>query len=73
MAEQSDYLHRLARGIIKIVLAPVVFALLSGINITATGTIGGTQVDLGVVIDIVKVFGPLFLLLSGLRDIGVRL
>lgn len=73
MSEERDYLHRLARGIIKIVLAPVVFALLSGINITASGSIGGVQVDLGVVVDIIKVFGPLFLLLSGLRDIGVRL
>jgi len=76
LSEESlsqTYLGRIAIGILKIILAGVVGAILANINIPTSGTIGGQTIDLTVVVEAVKVFAPLLLLLSGLRDLGVRI
>ena len=76
MSEDSlreTYLGRIAVGILKIILAGIVAGILSTVNIPTTGSIGGQNIDLTVVVEAVKVFAPLLLLLSGLRDLGVRI
>ncbi len=70
----QTYIGLMIRGITKIALAAVIAALLSGINLDLSAvTIGGTTVDLSVIWDVTKALAPLMLVISGLRDLGVRL
>ena len=73
-AASSSWLGLAIRGIVKLALAAVIAAMLGSINLDLSNvTIGGTTVDLSVIWDVVKVFAPLMLVVSGLRDLGVRL
>jgi hypothetical protein len=72
-ALQDTYIGRLALGFIKILLATALAAILANININASGTVAGQNVDLTVVVEVIKVFAPLLLVISGLRDLGVRI
>ena len=76
MSEESlrqTYLGRIMIGLLKILLAGIVAGILVNVNIPASGTIGGQNIDLTIVVEAIKVFAPLLLLLSGLRDLGVRI
>ena len=69
----STWIGRIITGIIKLALIPVVIAILNSINLDLSNIdLGGTTIDLSVIVTVVKVFAPLFLLISGLRDLGVR-
>ena len=70
----ESYLGRVVRGIVKIALAAVVLALLQNINIDLSNVeLGGTVINLDIIWDVVRVFGPVIMILDGLRDLGVRL
>ncbi len=70
----DSYLSRVVRGIIKIVLAGIIAAFLASLNIDLSNvTIGGQTVNLQVIWDVIRVFGPLAMVVDGLRDLGVRL
>ena len=70
----ESYLGRIVRGIVKIALAGVILALLSNVDINLSSvSIGGTTVNLQVIWDVIRIFGPLFMVVDGLRDLGVRL
>lgn len=70
----SSWLGNIIRGIVKIALATVLLTLLSNINIDLSSvTLGGTTIDLSIIWDVTKVFAPILLIFSGLRDMGVRL
>jgi hypothetical protein len=69
----QSFLGTMIRGIVKIALAAVIAALLGNINLDLSAvTIGNTTVDLSVIWDVTKALAPLMLVISGLRDLGVR-
>jgi len=70
----SSWLGRMIRGIVKIAFATVILALLSNINIDLSNvTLGGATIDLSIIWDVTKIFAPILLIFSGLRDLGVSL
>jgi hypothetical protein len=68
-------MHPIVRGIIKISLAMPMYYILSGIDwsFMKNVTIGNTTADLSIVGTVITAFSPLFLIVSGLRDLGVNL
>jgi hypothetical protein len=71
---QGTWIGGIIRGIVKIALAAVIATILGNVNLDLSNvTIGSTTVNLEIVWDVIVAFGPLLLVLSGLRDIGVRL
>ncbi|ALL00062.1 hypothetical protein Pyrde_0012 [Pyrodictium delaneyi] len=73
-AVSNTWLGRILRGIVKLGLAGAIAAILGNINMDLSAvTIGSTTVDLSVMWDLVKVFAPLLLIISGLRDLGVEI
>ncbi|MEB3861202.1 MAG: hypothetical protein GSR84_03155 [Desulfurococcales archaeon] len=73
-AMASSWLGLMIRGIVKIALAAVIAAMLGGVNMNLSSvSIGGVTVDLSIIWDTIRVFAPLLLVISGLRDLGVRL
>lgn len=70
----NSWLGGILRGIIKIGIAGVVAIMLNGINMDLSNvTLGGTTIDLSIIWDVIRIFAPLLLIVSGLRDMGVRL
>ena len=70
----GSWLGLMIRGLVKIGLAAVVAAMLANINIDLSAvTLGNVTIDLSIIWDVTKVFAPLLLIISGLRDLGVRL
>jgi len=68
-------LHPIVRGLIKIVLAMPIFYILSAVDwgFLSNVTIGNNTADLSMIGPIIVAFAPLMLILSGLRDMGVRM
>ena len=70
----NSWIGRILRGIIKLVLIPLIISLLNAVNINLSNVnIGGSTYDLSVLVTVIKIFAPLLLLLSALRDFGVEL
>jgi len=72
-AALSSPLGRLIRGLLKIMLAGLVYTILSSANIPTTWQIGGESYDVGTIIQLITYAGPLLLIVSGLHDMGVKL
>ena len=71
-ALSESWLGRFIRGFVKIGSAAALAALLSSINMDLSSVdIGGVTVNLSFVWDLIRVFAPLLLIISGLRDMGV--
>jgi hypothetical protein len=77
VANISEYLDgpigAIIRGFLKLALAPVIVALVSAIPPGGSITVAGTTIDTGTLLAVIKVFVPLLLVASGLRDFGVKL
>lgn len=70
----QSYIGLMIRGITKIALAAVVASLLGAVNLNLSAVnIGGVTVNLQVIWDVTKALAPLMLVISGLRDLGVKL
>ena len=70
----GSWLGSIIRGIVKITLATAIAAILGNINMDLSSvTIGGVTVNLQVIWDVTRIFAPILLIFSGLRDMGVRL
>ena len=72
----NSYLGRIVKGFIKLGIAIALFGLLNtvtGAIDLSNATIGGTTVNLQVVVDVVRVFAPIALVVSALRDFGIEL
>ncbi|MCD6488649.1 MAG: hypothetical protein J7K21_05435 [Desulfurococcales archaeon] len=67
-------LGRLILGIIKMALAGLLISLVNAFSSFSINiTIGDQTYDLTVVLQIIIAFFPLFLMLSAMRDIGIKL
>ena len=70
----GSWLGGIIRGVVKITLATAIAAILGNINMDLSSvTIGGVTVNLQVIWDVTRIFAPILLIFSGLRDMGVRL
>ena len=70
----NTWMGRIMRGIVKLALATLIITLLNNVPIDLTSaTIGGSTYNLQVLVDVIKVFAPVALILSALADFGVRL
>ena len=70
----GSWLGGIIRGIVKLTLATAIAAILGNINMDLSSvTIGGVTVNLQVIWDVTRIFAPILLIFSGLRDMGVRL
>lgn len=67
-------LGRIFLGIIKLALASFLVALVSTFNTFGQDiNIGGITIPIGTILTLIIAFFPILLLLSALRDLGVRL
>ena len=70
----GSWLGGIIRGIVKLTLATAIAAILGNINMDLSSvTIGGVTVNLQVIWDVTRIFAPILLIFSGLRDMGVKL
>lgn len=70
----GSWLGGILRGVTKIGLASAIAVILNNINMDLSSiSLGGTTIDLSIIWDVTRVFAPLLLIYSGLKDMGVRL
>jgi len=65
--ESRHYFERLVSGIVKLVLAGVILAILSPLLSISIEVLGH---DISVVVAVLVALAPLLLLVAGLRDLG---
>jgi len=66
----NTFLGRFILGMIKIAAATLLATILNNLNLDFSNTPVG---DFSFIWQIIKAFAPLLLVLSGLRDLGVRI
>lgn len=72
----NTWFGRIMRGIIKLGIATAIFAMLTAVTNAidlSNVSIGGNYVNLQVIIDVIKVFAPIALIISALHDMGIKL
>jgi len=77
MSEESSglgktYFGRIVRGILKLLFAPVIFAMLNAINIPDF-EIGGNVISGSMLKTLFQFIIPIYLVISALNDFGVEL
>ena len=70
ITERAGWLGAWIRGFAKIGSAAVLAAILNNLNVDFSNTPVG---DFSFIWELIKAFAPLLLVVSGLRDIGVRI
>ena len=72
-ALKESWFGQFLRGLMKLALAGVIVALLNALNLPSTVSVAGQNIDLSIVVLVIKVFAPLLLVISALHDMGVRI
>ncbi len=76
LMEGNTWFSRMIRGIIKLGIATVIFGLLTAVTSAidlSNVTLGDQTVNLAIILDVIKIFAPIALILSALHDMGIKL
>jgi hypothetical protein len=72
MSSEKETFQKFLRGLIKVVLAPVIITIINAIPLPSTLTVGNNTVDVSAFVSVLLFMIPFLLIFSALKDFGVR-
>jgi hypothetical protein len=72
MSTEKETFQRFLRGLIKVILAPVIIAIINTVPFPTNLTVGDNTVDVSAFVNVLLFMVPFLLIFSALRDFGVR-
>jgi len=72
MSSEKETFQRFLRGLIKVVLSPVIITIINTIPLPTNLTVGENTVDVSAFVSVLLFMIPFLLIFSALRDFGVR-
>jgi hypothetical protein len=72
MSSEKETFQRFLRGLIKVVLAPVIITIINTIPLPTNLTVGENTIDVSAFVSVLLFMIPFLLIFSALKDFGVR-
>jgi hypothetical protein len=72
MSSEKETFQKFLRGLVKVILAPIIIAIVNNIPFPTSLTVGNNTVDVSAFVSVLLFMIPFLLIFSALKDFGVR-